>query len=391
MKVPVWTKEVFRAMIAVLFAAYPISAFSGPKEDCEFVVQSLGFPTDDYAFKKGGIFSSDQHIFGSLSCYVDYEGKFNSLYRGDTAIAEDGYFGTSVLAARDAAVQKAEAADDLEATKRDAAIRSARERYDLASQKISDDLRKELSALRESSDPFGKHAQKDNASETATTPTVSGSEDDQSEKDSTKKASAEHSEVPLTAPDSAPDQVSKAVGTREMWVSAERLNIRSCPSEKCGRTGWLLSGNKLTIYEERNGWGRISEPMDAICESGVSGQIDDGDRRCVPENGVTDNKITRWVSLRHLSETPPKPASDPQKCGNGFLAGSDNYETYAEAFCTAAIKLISEGQCTEKEFRDNGGWWASTSYPKGTFFTYCGGLALSNKIYLEAKTGRIFR
>ena len=178
---------------------------------------------------------------------------------------------------------------------------------------------------------------------------------------------------------------------KRMWVATERLNIRSCPDEACGLTGWETSGASVDVYETRDGWARISEPQTALCENGFSVMIDEGDNRCVEENGILDGMMTRWVSAEFLSATEPREVEDPADCDSGFLSSSDNYDTYGQQFCVAARQLIDSGDCTEAEFIKNGGWWASSEYPQGTFYTYCGGMTLDNKIYLDAKSGNVFR
>lgn len=90
-----------------------------------------------------------------------------------------------------------------------------------------------------------------------------------------------------------------------MWVTAERRNIRSCPSEACGLTGWETSGASVDVYETKDGWARISEPQTALCEDGTNVMIDEGDNRCIEENGIADGMMTRWVSLEFLSASEP--------------------------------------------------------------------------------------
>ena len=70
---------------------------------------------------------------------------------------------------------------------------------------------------------------------------------------------------------------------------------------------------------------------------------------------------------------------------------SDDIAVHRSAFIQAASKLIQDGRCTESDFRENGGWWKSTSKGEGVYFIYCGGETLQNRLYLDTKTGRIFR
>ncbi|MES2336256.1 MAG: hypothetical protein V4551_16495 [Pseudomonadota bacterium] len=178
---------------------------------------------------------------------------------------------------------------------------------------------------------------------------------------------------------------------QEMWVNSERIEIHSCPSETCGKTGWDLHGSRVVILEQKDGWGRIDNPTPALCENGVTFLIDEGDNRCLPENGIVDGMLARWVDMNFLSGSKPEKAPDPEECDRGFLSSSDNYATYSNEFCAAARQLINGGECTEADFVESGGWAASSQYPQGTFFTYCGGIRIENKIYLDAKSGKIFR
>ena len=372
---------------AALLLPIPSALSANPRSECETIVKNLGYPVDDYAFKEAGIFSSEQHIFGSLSCFVDSEGKFDSLYRGDTPVAEDGYYGLEALAARDAAIAEADAAERTAKAKRDAAISNARAAYDADWNNISNYLASKLEDIRNSSKP-------PEYVETGKTNITSPPEDeanvpkDQNDgvpsSNSTENGNSENSVAidEITVPSQA---------AREMWVTSERLDIRSCPNTKCGRTGWLLSGNRVEILEETNGWGRISEPLIALCEDGITFQIDDGNNRCDAENGIVDDMITKWVEMAHLTSSKPAPVADPADCSSGFLSGSDNYAKYSKVFCEVSRKLIEDGECTEKELKESGGWWASTTRPQGTFFTYCGGMSLSDKIYLDVSTGETSR
>ena len=63
----------------------------------------------------------------------------------------------------------------------------------------------------------------------------------------------------------------------------------------------------------------------------------------------------------------------------------------AAQFAKAARELINDGTCTEDDFKEMGGWMASTTRGKGIYFTYCGGMTLSNKIYLDAVSGSVSR
>jgi len=71
-----------------------------------------------------------------------------------------------------------------------------------------------------------------------------------------------------------------------------------------------------------------------------------------------------------------------------LVSGSDDYGTYRTQFDQAARTLIANGTCTEDDFNEMGGWMASTRQGKGKYFTYCGGMSVQNRVYLDVKTGK---
>lgn len=98
------------------------------------------------------------------------------------------------------------------------------------------------------------------------------------------------------------------------------------------------------------------------------------------------------MSLEYLSENrPPDPAADASGIEE-LVAGSDDFEQYTTAFAEAAQSLIAQRRCTERDFRDMGGWVKSTSHSsQPIYFTYCGGATVANRLYLNAATGEVFR
>lgn len=179
---------------------------------------------------------------------------------------------------------------------------------------------------------------------------------------------------------------------REVWVTVDRLNRRTCPNERCGSVGVLDFREKATIYEERMGWARISRYYDASCKDGRSEFVDAGNSRCEPSNGIVDGQFAEWASLQYLSANRP---ADPAAGAMGDLAlvsGSDDYRTYKNVFAKAAADLIASGRCTPADFEEMGGWVKSTNHrTQPIYFTYCGGMRIENRLYLDASTGRVFR
>ena len=73
-----------------------------------------------------------------------------------------------------------------------------------------------------------------------------------------------------------------------------------------------------------------------------------------------------------------------------LIAGSDDFGLHEAAFVKATQTLLNDGSCTKGDFKEMGGWYKSTTHPGSVYFTYCGGMQQSNKIYLDASNGRIF-
>lgn len=182
------------------------------------------------------------------------------------------------------------------------------------------------------------------------------------------------------------------VAPKQLWVTSERLNRRTCPSEKCGSVGQLMFRESATVYEKQNGWGRITEPYHASCKNGKSEYVDSGNAACNEINGIKNGQFAEWVAVSHLSTTRP---ADPAANAKGrfeLVKGSDDYQKYKNIFAQTAETLIRNGTCSEGDFHDMGGFWKSTTHRnKPIYFTYCGGMTIENKIYLDASDGNVFR
>ena len=187
--------------------------------------------------------------------------------------------------------------------------------------------------------------------------------------------------------------ISIAQADTEYWVTSDRLNRRTCPAAHCGIVGRLFYREGVTVYEQKDGWARISKRYDASCHNGKSEYVDSGDNRCSVSNGVKDGKFAEWVSFEHLSEIrPPDPGAGATGMAKA-VSQSDDFRHYERAFVTAAEKLVSSGRCTLEEISNNGGWMksATTYRNKPVYFMYCGGMTRSNRLYLNADTGQIFQ
>ncbi|UWQ94019.1 SH3 domain-containing protein [Rhodobacteraceae bacterium M385] len=199
-------------------------------------------------------------------------------------------------------------------------------------------------------------------------------------------------EPPLPDENARPWAVAEGEDEGRYWVISDRLNRRTCASQNCGVVGQLFFREGVVVLEQNEGWARITQPYDAACVGGQSSYVDSGNGACEIANGITDGAFAEWVSLAYLSQTRP---DDPAQDATGveeLIAGSDDFARHRAVFSAAAQSLIGQGRCTAQDFRDMGGWVASSSHrDQPIYFTYCGGATVANRLYLNAQTGDVFQ
>lgn len=180
---------------------------------------------------------------------------------------------------------------------------------------------------------------------------------------------------------------------QEMWVTTDVLNRRPCPATRCGVVGQYFYREQAVVLEEQAGWGRTSRYYRALCEGGVNQYVDSGNASCDESNGVREGRFAEWVSLECLSEERQADSSAGASGVKALIAGSDDYRHHSDAFAKAAEDLIRSGRCTRADFEQMGGWYKSTvNHPNApVYFTYCGGMTIQNRIYLNVENGQVFK
>lgn len=183
-----------------------------------------------------------------------------------------------------------------------------------------------------------------------------------------------------------------ALAESKLWVTSDRLERRTCPSEECGSVGQLMFREGVTVFEVNGIWSRISKPYSASCNSfGNSQYVKRGNKACTQANGIVDGDFAEWVLSKQLSSERP---ADPSEGASGdaeLVKDSDDFRLHQAQFATAARKLIDARICTVGDFLEMGGWMKSTSQGPNAYFTYCGGMTNSNKVYLDVGTGKTTR
>ena len=186
---------------------------------------------------------------------------------------------------------------------------------------------------------------------------------------------------------------SPSLAADKYWVTADLLNIRACPSTDCTIVGQLFYREEVTVYEERGGWARISKNHDTSCRDEEGDSTSASGATCSASDGKDDSDIVEWVALKHLAATRPAHPGDGEEGIAKVVSDSDDFGKYRSAFVKATEELVSSGRCMLDDFRQMSGWLKSTTTyrDRPVYFTYCGGLTLSNRIYLDAATGQHFQ
>jgi len=176
-----------------------------------------------------------------------------------------------------------------------------------------------------------------------------------------------------------------------LWVTTKRLERRTCPSEQCGVVGQFFFREAVNVLERKGQWARVTKPYDAGCEGGRSSYVDKGNADCTADNGITDGKFAEWVLAASLSPNRPADPAETALDAERLVAQSDDFTEHRAAFVRAANELSESGRCTAADFEEQGGWMKSSNHrDEPIYFTYCGGMTVANRIYLNAETGRIF-
>lgn len=168
------------------------------------------------------------------------------------------------------------------------------------------------------------------------------------------------------AEDSGPDPT-------EYFVITQKANVYLEPDDKAVVNEVLYKGDSVEVFEKKHDWIRISEYW-AV-------------------NNDENSKVeANWININTLSITKPEiTTAERRETIAAAIALSDDYQSNKEAFITATDKLLKEATCHWTDFEALQGWVRSTHYKeRNVYFVYCGGMRISDKIYLDVRTGETF-
>jgi hypothetical protein len=158
---------------------------------------------------------------------------------------------------------------------------------------------------------------------------------------------------------------------KDYYVSVDSAEIRVQPSPTAPSEGTAYLGEHIEALGHQDDWIRIA-PIYQL--------EDDGEQ------------TSQWLPLDVVDDEPISMKSEQwAQAIISYIEKSDDFSQHDEAFIKATQLLLAEKQCRAHDFVEIGGWVKSINYEDDVYFTYCGGLETSDKIYLDVKTGKIFR
>ncbi|MBN6064638.1 hypothetical protein [Aggregatibacter actinomycetemcomitans] len=150
----------------------------------------------------------------------------------------------------------------------------------------------------------------------------------------------------------------------DAYVKANTTFEYLYPSLDAKVTNTLRIGQKVEVLEEKNGFARVSKFYNGDSEQ-VSGEV------------------ARWVILKDLSLKNEKPNVETNTELEKAISNSDDFYLYKDKFVSHSQALIDKKRCTIADFKEMGGWLKSTSRGANSYFTYCGGLSIQHKVYID--------
>ena len=98
--------------------------------------------------------------------------------------------------------------------------------------------------------------------------------------------------------------------------------------------------------------------------------------------------VLLWIAGQS-SEGSRSQFSEPQI--ELMIQSSDDYAKHRSRFMEATEKLLRSGRCEPHDFSETGGWVKSATHKnQPVYFTFCGGVSLQHRVYLNVESGNIF-
>ena len=114
-------------------------------------------------------------------------------------------------------------------------------------------------------------------------------------------------------------------------------------------------------------------------------------------NSEMKRNISPTTSEYRSAPAAPTPERKPRVYTDAeiqeAIAQSDDYGLYRAEFTKAATYLLTTKRCTPEELVEIGGFVKAQgeNKVKPIYFTYCGGMTVNNRLYVDAETGKVYK
>jgi hypothetical protein len=102
---------------------------------------------------------------------------------------------------------------------------------------------------------------------------------------------------------------------------------------------------------------------------------------------------SQWIYSEHLStEHPGITVQERYRTIKALIAGTDDFEQNEARFIELTDTALKSKQCREEDLAQMQGWIRSFNYPdEPIYYSYCGGLEVEDKLYINLDNGDVFR
>ena len=186
-------------------------------------------------------------------------------------------------------------------------------------------------------------------------------------------------------------------------VNTKTLKVRAGASATAPHSYSIYKNKKVTVYEMKEGWARISKKMSnskwvyakfltKIEQNNIIKKTKTPIKETKPEPETTPKIKTKKQEIKKQKTIVQKNKVKKSTSGTNYeliqaISTSDNYTKYKDIFIAASQKLYSHKICNISDLRKTRGW--IELFEDEIYFTYCGGYKRKNKIYLNVKNGTV--
>jgi hypothetical protein len=155
----------------------------------------------------------------------------------------------------------------------------------------------------------------------------------------------------------------------EFFVISPGIEIYAKPNFESQVVGKTELREVVKVYQEKGRWSRVQSWI----------------------NETTGK--SQWIYNEHLStEHPGVTVQERYQTIKQLIASTDDFEQYEARFIELTDSVLQSKQCSEEDLTQLKGWIRSFNYPdEPIYYSYCGGLEVEDKLYINLDSGDVFR